>query len=64
MRALELKLVRYRGESTEYVYFWTEIRNGVDVHIGPMFENKEDALAWCSDIFEKVEQCVSKLGRM
>lgn len=64
MNVLELKLVRYRDEhDTGYLYFWTERRDKVDVHISPMFESEQDAQNWYNDITQRLEECVSKLGR-
>lgn len=65
MKALELKLIRYRGgEDSDYLYFWTERRGEVDVHVSPMFESQEDAMAWHDEFQEKVKACMSKLGHI
>ena len=48
----------------EYLYFWTERQGETDVHVGPMFENKEDALDWYKELEEKVKTCMSKLESM
>lgn len=62
MRELELKLIRYRGgQDADYLYFWTEQRGDVAVHVSPMFETQEDAMAWYNEIEEKVKACMLKL---
>jgi hypothetical protein len=51
-----LKLVRYRDpESSEYLYFWTDNQDGVNVHVSPMFDNQEDAEVWFKELMEKVK---------
>lgn len=51
-----LKLIRYRdGESADYLYFWTEMRGDVQVHVSPMFESQSDAEVWFKELMEKVK---------
>lgn len=64
MNKLTLELIRYRGgEDSDYLYFWTEKQGNTAVHVSPMFENEEDAWKWYKDFEEKVNKCMSKLGR-
>lgn len=47
---MEYKLIKYRGEEKEYVYFWTELQGEVDVHISPMFHSTQEAVEWMHKI--------------
>lgn len=59
---LDLSLIRYRGgEDNDYLYFWTNKENGVDVHVSPMFESEEEAKAWIEDLKKRVDLCMLKL---
>ena len=51
-----LKLVKYRDtESPQYLYFWTENRDGIEVHVSPMFDSEVDAKVWFQVLMEKVK---------
>lgn len=52
---MELKLVKYRGTENDYVYFWTELQNDIDVHVSPMFSSTEDAFRWIDEVKTEVK---------
>lgn len=58
---MDLKLVKYRGEESEYVYFWTERQGEVDVHMSPMFNDMNAAIAWMDSICNEVRKICDKL---
>lgn len=55
-------LVRYRDpESSSYLYFWTERREGVDVHVSPMFDDEQSAADWLDTINGAVRDICEKM---
>jgi len=52
---MKLELVRYRDvENDDYLYFWTEVLDGINVHASPMFDSVEDANEWLNEITKVV----------
>lgn len=53
---MKLELVRYRDvQNDDYLYFWTEVIDGTNVHMGPMFDSIDDANEWLKEITEVVK---------
>lgn len=53
---MKLELVRYRDvQNDDYLYFWTEVIDGVNVHASPMFDSIDDANEWLKEITEVVK---------